>query len=50
MDYVAIAIEGRARIQDHMPSAILNIAPETLDSSTATLSSGDDAQVSDSLR
>ena len=50
MDYMAIAIEGRARIQDHMPSAILNVAPETLDSPTTTSSSGDDAQVSDSLQ
>ena len=52
MDYMAIATKERDRIQDKMPSAILNIAsqPETSGSSTAAShgaasSSGNDAEV-----
>src|SRR6267154_4516787 len=47
VDYMAIAMEKKARIRDNMPSAILNIASGTQDSSTADASSSsDDAQVS----
>jgi hypothetical protein len=41
VDYMAIAMEKRARVQGNMPSAILNVAPGTQDSSTV-----DDAEVS----
>jgi palmitoyltransferase ZDHHC13/17 len=49
VDYMAIAMEEKARIRDNMPSAILNIASGTRPGSTAdndASSSSGDAQVS----
>jgi len=48
VDYMAIAMEERARIRDKMPSAILNVASGTRGSTIDkdASSSNDDAQVS----